>query len=108
VLHAKRFQLVNWVPAKLGTTPTSLIPAWVFTNVDDSDIPVILPHGDLLEFGEKHLGHGLQAFEEELPNDMPGLSTYDPVDYLVLILLGSLLFQLPLLFLNSTTLQWHS
>ncbi|RDB31082.1 Ubiquitin carboxyl-terminal hydrolase 14 [Hypsizygus marmoreus] len=50
VVHAKKFQLVNWVPAKL-------------------DIPVILPADDIVEFTEKHLGHGLQPSEEELPDD---------------------------------------
>lgn len=38
------------------------------------DIPVILPPGDLLEFGEKQLGCGLRSTEEELPNDASGLS----------------------------------
>jgi len=50
VVHAKKFQLVNWVPAKL-------------------DIPVILPLEDELVFTERHLGQGLQANETELPND---------------------------------------
>ncbi|KAE9393596.1 ubiquitin carboxyl-terminal hydrolase 14 [Gymnopus androsaceus JB14] len=53
VVHAKKFQLVNWVPAKL-------------------DIPLILPEGDVLEFGEKHIGKGLASGEEELPEDKPG------------------------------------
>jgi ubiquitin carboxyl-terminal hydrolase 5/13 len=47
VIHAKKFQLVNWVPAKL-------------------DIPVILPPNDFLEFTEHHLGKGMQPGEEEL------------------------------------------
>ncbi|KAK7049909.1 ubiquitin C-terminal hydrolase Ubp14 [Paramarasmius palmivorus] len=50
VVHAKKFQLVNWVPAKL-------------------DIPVSLPSGDTLTFGEKYLGRGLQAGETELSED---------------------------------------
>jgi len=53
VVHAKKFQLVNWVPAKL-------------------DIPLILPSNDQLEFGRQHLGRGLQPGEEELPNEAPG------------------------------------
>ncbi|TBU25653.1 ubiquitin carboxyl-terminal hydrolase 14 [Dichomitus squalens] len=49
VVHAKKFQLVNWVPAKL-------------------DIPVILPENDVLQLDE-YLGRGLQPGEIELPND---------------------------------------
>ncbi|KAJ3800864.1 ubiquitin carboxyl-terminal hydrolase 14 [Lentinula aff. detonsa] len=56
VIHAKKFQLVNWVPAKL-------------------DIPVILPDGDILEFSERHFGKGLQPGEEELPEDKPEASS---------------------------------
>jgi len=52
VVHAKKFQLVNWVPAKL-------------------DIPVILPTNDILEFNESHLGTGLQPHETQLPQDAP-------------------------------------
>jgi len=47
IVHAKKFQLVNWVPTKL-------------------DIPVILPMGDVLEFTDKHVGKGLQPGEQEL------------------------------------------
>jgi len=43
------------------------------------DIPVVLPPGDQLEFEEKQLGFGLQPFEEELPNEAPGLSTVSSV-----------------------------
>ncbi|KAF8905100.1 ubiquitin carboxyl-terminal hydrolase 14 [Gymnopilus junonius] len=50
VVHAKKFQLANWVPAKL-------------------DIPVNLPENDELQFTERHLGRGLQPGELELPND---------------------------------------
>ncbi|KAF8995923.1 hypothetical protein BDQ17DRAFT_1365068 [Cyathus striatus] len=56
VIHAKKFQLVNWVPAKL-------------------DIPLILPENDELMLTEEHIGHGLQPGEEELPKDAPGAST---------------------------------
>ncbi|KAG5651892.1 hypothetical protein H0H81_007049 [Sphagnurus paluster] len=56
VVHAKKFQLVNWVPSKL-------------------DIPVILPPSDILEFGDAHLGHGLQPTETELPDDTPTAAT---------------------------------
>lgn len=49
VIHAKKFQLVNWVPTKL-------------------DIPVILPADDVLQLDE-YLGHGLQPGETELPDD---------------------------------------
>ncbi|KAG1880072.1 hypothetical protein F4604DRAFT_1651500 [Suillus subluteus] len=48
VLHAKKFQLVNWVPTKL-------------------DIPVILPENDELNL-DNYLGHGLQSGEVELPD----------------------------------------
>ncbi|CAL1697115.1 unnamed protein product [Somion occarium] len=49
VIHAKKFQLVNWVPAKL-------------------DIPVILPEDDIIQLDE-YLGTGLQANEVALPED---------------------------------------
>ncbi|KAF9445641.1 ubiquitinyl hydrolase [Macrolepiota fuliginosa MF-IS2] len=58
VIHAKKFQLVNWVPAKL-------------------DIPVILPANDILEFNEKHLGKGLQPGEEELRDAPPEAPQFD-------------------------------
>ncbi|QRW15287.1 ubiquitin carboxyl-terminal hydrolase [Ceratobasidium sp. AG-Ba] len=51
VVHAKKFQLVNWVPQKL-------------------DVPVLLPEDDVLSL-DKHLGHGLQPDEVELPDDKP-------------------------------------
>ncbi|KAJ4482457.1 hypothetical protein J3R30DRAFT_3656495 [Lentinula aciculospora] len=54
VIHAKKFQLVNWVPAKL-------------------DIPLVLPDSDVLEFTEEHLGKGLQPGEEEMPEDKPAV-----------------------------------
>ncbi|OCB86559.1 ubiquitinyl hydrolase [Sanghuangporus baumii] len=49
VLHAKKFQLVNWVPAKL-------------------DIPLILPENDELTL-DSYLGHGLQPGEVEFSDD---------------------------------------
>ncbi|KAI0344363.1 ubiquitinyl hydrolase [Trametopsis cervina] len=49
VLHARKFQLVNWVPTKL-------------------DIPVNVPEGDVLELN-KYLGTGLQPGETELPEE---------------------------------------
>ncbi|KAI9436861.1 ubiquitin carboxyl-terminal hydrolase 14 [Lactarius indigo] len=52
VVHAKKFQLVNWVPTKL-------------------DIPIILPDGDLLTFDQQHLGRGLQPDETELQDNGP-------------------------------------
>ncbi|KIJ46150.1 hypothetical protein M422DRAFT_206385 [Sphaerobolus stellatus SS14] len=49
VVHAKKFQLVNWVPAKL-------------------DIPITLPPSDTLTL-DKYLSKGLQEGEEPLPDD---------------------------------------
>ncbi|THH03651.1 hypothetical protein EW145_g6112 [Phellinidium pouzarii] len=49
VIHAKKFQLVNWVPTKL-------------------DIPLILPTGDELVL-DSYLGQGLQPGETEFPDD---------------------------------------
>lgn len=49
VIHAKKFQLVNWVPTKL-------------------DIPINLPPSDALSLN-KYIGKGLQATEVELPDD---------------------------------------
>ncbi|KAH9012646.1 ubiquitin carboxyl-terminal hydrolase 14 [Lactarius hengduanensis] len=53
VVHAKKFQLVNWVPTKL-------------------DIPIVLPDGDMLTFDQQHLGRGLQPGETELQDNVPG------------------------------------
>ncbi|KAH8977355.1 ubiquitin carboxyl-terminal hydrolase 14 [Lactarius akahatsu] len=50
VVHAKKFQLVNWVPTKL-------------------DIPIVLPDGDVLTFDQQHLGRGLQPGETELQDN---------------------------------------
>jgi ubiquitin carboxyl-terminal hydrolase 5/13 len=52
VLHAKKFQLVGWVPTKL-------------------DIPVTFLEDDVLVLDE-FAGTGLQAGEEALPEDAPG------------------------------------
>ncbi|KJA15399.1 hypothetical protein HYPSUDRAFT_207890 [Hypholoma sublateritium FD-334 SS-4] len=52
VVHAKKFQLVNWVPTKL-------------------DIPVILPGNDELTFTDAHLGKGLQEGEVVLASAAP-------------------------------------
>ncbi|THG97579.1 hypothetical protein EW026_g4443 [Hermanssonia centrifuga] len=60
IVHAKKFQLVNWVPTKL-------------------DIPISLPSDDTLQLDE-YLGHGLQAGEAELPDDKsasPGLPEFN-------------------------------
>src|SRR5882757_8183118 len=59
VIHAKRFQLVNWVPTKL-------------------DIPINLPPSDTLSL-DKHIGKGLQDTEVELPGDKQGKSTLPPM-----------------------------
>ncbi|KAG6820120.1 hypothetical protein H0H93_005126 [Arthromyces matolae] len=61
VVHAKKFQLVNWVPTKL-------------------DVPLILPPANTLELGEVHLGHGIQPGEAALPEDAaaaPSLPEFD-------------------------------
>jgi ubiquitin carboxyl-terminal hydrolase 5/13 len=52
VIHAKKFQLVNWVPTKL-------------------DIPISLPLSDILNLDE-YIGKGLQDTEVELPEESPG------------------------------------
>ncbi|KAJ3832323.1 ubiquitin carboxyl-terminal hydrolase 14 [Lentinula raphanica] len=62
VVHAKKFQLVNWVPTKL-------------------DIPVRLPEGDVLEFTDRHFGKGLQPGEEELPEDQSGAQEGSPPQF---------------------------
>lgn len=49
VVHAKKFQLVNWVPTKL-------------------DIPVLLPEDDILQLDD-YIGRGLQPGETEFPDD---------------------------------------
>ncbi|KAG1814654.1 uncharacterized protein BJ212DRAFT_1512291 [Suillus subaureus] len=59
VLHAKKFQLVNWVPTKL-------------------DIPVILPENDELNL-DNYLGHGLQSGEPEV--DAEALSQLEAMGF---------------------------
>jgi len=58
VIHAKKFQLVNWVPTKL-------------------DIPINLPPSDTLSL-DKYVGKGLQDTEVELPESKPGKGTNLP------------------------------
>jgi ubiquitin carboxyl-terminal hydrolase 5/13 len=65
VLSAKKFQLVNWVPAKLGMVPFLHFPSDL-TYV--SDIPLCLPADDVLVL-DKYLGRGLQPGEDLLPDD---------------------------------------
>lgn len=50
VVHAKKFQLVNWVPTKL-------------------DVPLIIPETRTLTFMSTHLGQGVQPHEKQLPED---------------------------------------
>ncbi|KAI0249448.1 ubiquitin carboxyl-terminal hydrolase 14 [Lactifluus subvellereus] len=57
VVHAKKFQLVNWVPTKL-------------------DIPIVLPDGDVIVL-DPYLGKGLQPDETELPDDAPDLPEFN-------------------------------
>ncbi|KII83872.1 hypothetical protein PLICRDRAFT_46628 [Plicaturopsis crispa FD-325 SS-3] len=61
VVHAKKFQLVNWVPTKL-------------------DIPVVLPEDDILIL-DKYIGRGLQDGEVALPetdaSDAPAAPQFD-------------------------------
>jgi len=59
VVHAKKFQLVNWVPAKL-------------------DIPLLVPQDDILEFGKSYLGRGLKKGEKELPEDKGSVQASEP------------------------------
>lgn len=81
MIHAKKFQLVNWVPAKLGHLFVTLTLD-TDSNTIITEIPLILPEGDVLEFGEKHLGRGVVPGEEELPEDKPSgsklASSYTP------------------------------
>ena len=75
VVHAKKFQLVNWVPTKLG----AWIPHWrtvvILTTYTRTDIPIVLPEGDVLTFDQQHLGNGLQLDETELQDEAPGSTT---------------------------------
>jgi ubiquitin carboxyl-terminal hydrolase 5/13 len=71
VVHAKKFQLVNWVPTKLGACTHTSIPHFLL-NAQPTDIPIILPEGDVLTFDQQHLGKGLQPDETELQDDAPG------------------------------------
>ena len=58
MIHAKKFQLVNWVPKKL-------------------DIPINLPPSDTLIL-DRYIGKGLLDTEVELPEDKPGKDTLLP------------------------------
>jgi ubiquitin carboxyl-terminal hydrolase 5/13 len=76
VIHAKKFELVNWVPTKL-------------------DIPVIVPENDTLVFDEKYIGKGLQPGEVELPDHHSGGGSRappEPVDEEVLMQLEGMGF----------------
>ena len=74
VVHAKKFQLVNWVPAKLGMAfPGTCHDSLLTLRVD---IPVVLPESDELQLDE-YIGRGLQPGETELPNDEAGASCSD-------------------------------
>ena len=65
MVHAKKFQLVNWVPTKLGTLSRSTFFLHTL-KYHFVDIPVILPPDDILEL-DAYLGRGLQEGETELP-----------------------------------------
>lgn len=78
VIHAKKFQLKNWVPTKLGTYSITRDPN--MTDGVGTDIPILLPEEGLVL--DEYLGKGLQAGEEELPdgsssNSTPSLSQLD-------------------------------
>jgi ubiquitin carboxyl-terminal hydrolase 5/13 len=79
VLHAKKFQLVNWVPTKLGKQQC-YVTHLMLTNVPVSDIPIILPSSDQLVL-DSYLSQGLQSIETELPSDSesatPGLPQFN-------------------------------
>ena len=70
-MHAKKFELVNWVPTKLGTCSAFTLRD-LFSFYTFKDIPVIVPENDLVVFSEEHIGRGLQEGEVELPNDTSG------------------------------------
>ena len=59
MIHAKKFQLVNWVPTKPG-------------------IPINPPPSDVLTL-DKYVGKGLRDTEVELPGDKPGKDTFPHV-----------------------------
>lgn len=77
VVHAKKFQLVNWVPTKLGRC--SMCATGQVTDSACPDIPVILPQDNILTL-DKYLGKGLQPNEEPLPDEAvaaPALPTFN-------------------------------
>lgn len=78
VLHAKKFQLKNWVPTKLGRLRSCFTSKWrSFNNAPMTDIPIVLPEADTLDLGT-FLGQGLQPNEEELPDgSSPALPQLD-------------------------------
>lgn len=73
VVHAKKFQLVNWVPTKLGMSMFIYNSKFhTGANALPSDISLILPPSDILEL-DPYFGHGLQPGEIELPEDTAGI-----------------------------------
>lgn len=69
MVHAKKFQLVNWVPTKLGTYFSSSSYHLIYLNHTCLlDIPIILPSSDQLVL-DRYLSRGLQPTETELPSD---------------------------------------
>jgi ubiquitin carboxyl-terminal hydrolase 5/13 len=69
VVHAKKFQLVNWVPTKLGTQHTLCSVRSVRSLTIVQDIPLLLPQEDIIRFEDKHLGKGIQPDEQSLPEE---------------------------------------
>ncbi|KAH9012648.1 hypothetical protein EDB84DRAFT_1642649 [Lactarius hengduanensis] len=67
VVHANKFQLVNWVSTKLVVWPT-LAPT---TKTDLRRHPNRPPHGVVLAFDCQHLGRDHRPGEPELQNNAP-------------------------------------
>jgi ubiquitin carboxyl-terminal hydrolase 5/13 len=67
VVHAKKFQLVNWVPTKLGVCLLGHLRLFVwFSFLLCIDVPLIVPDDVVLD---DHIGRGIQPGEVELPGD---------------------------------------
>ena len=66
VIHAKKFQLVNWVPTKLGAYKLFACEIILVESVWFIDVPLVVPDEVVLD---EYIGHGIQPGEIELPGD---------------------------------------
>lgn len=76
VIHARKFQLVDWVPQKLGQPPAIRVFPLSSSNrsVAIPDIPLRIAESNTISL-DKYAGKGHQAGEELLPTEAEGTHT---------------------------------